>query len=56
MRAFGEFCFRAIEDVEDEDTDELQHDFEDPYKDSFKLAKKNKGLKDMIEALTKENK
>lgn len=56
LRTFGEFCFRAIEDVEDEDKDKLQQAFEDLYKDLFMLAKKSKELKDIIEAMTKENK
>lgn len=41
--------------VEDEDRDELQQDFEDLYKDSITLAKKNKELKDVMEAMAKEN-
>lgn len=45
-----------IEDVEDEDKHELQQAFEILYKDSIMLAKKNKDLKDMIEAMTKVNK
>lgn len=46
----------SIKDIEDEDKDDLQQTFEDFYKKSFMMAKKNKGLKGIMEAMTKENK
>lgn len=53
--AFSKFCFMAAEDIKDEDKDNLQQAFED-YKDSFMLAKKDKELKGIMEAVAKDNK
>lgn len=44
-KVISEFCFMAIEQVEDKDNDELQQAFEDLHKDSIMLAKKKQGGK-----------
>lgn len=54
--AISEFYFMATEQVEVEDKDELQKAFEDIYKDSIMLVKKNKELKSIMEIMAKENK
>lgn len=52
--ALSDFYLMAIEEDEDEDNNDLPQAFEDLYKDSIILAKKNKELKDMMENMAKE--
>lgn len=52
--ALSDFYFMAMEEEEEEDNNDLQQAFEDLYKDSIMLAKKNKELKDMMETMVKE--
>lgn len=51
----SEFCFMALEEEEDEGKVDLQQTFENLYKDSIMLARKNKELKEMMETMAKEN-
>lgn len=56
-KTLSEFCFMDIEnDKNIEENNKLQQAFEDFYHESITLAKKNKEMKNMIEAMAQENK